>query len=146
MNERTRKMLIYLLFVVAVIWGIYSFPESKEQPVSEQVPVAVPASTPASAITTTATINVEEKKAETWGKDPFHSPRKVRNSIRRTASPRQWNLSGILYNQELPLAYINGKAVKAGDTIDNAKVIDIDRKKVTLEYRGDRFTVSMKKG
>jgi hypothetical protein len=51
-----------------------------------------------------------------------------------------------VYGQLLPLAYINGCLVRQGDTVQNAEVVKIEKNAVILEYKGDRFEISVSRG
>jgi hypothetical protein len=55
-------------------------------------------------------------------------------------------LTGIVYNDRTPLAIINNRPVKVGDAIDQAKVVDIGTRTVTVEYQGKRVTLTVSKG
>ena len=69
--------------------------------------------------------------------------------IRRTDSTfgfeiSQLNLEGILWDEKRPLAIINGKIVGIGDAISKSKVMDIERKKVYLDFKGKIYELEIK--
>lgn len=55
-----------------------------------------------------------------------------------------FTLSGIVYSQQLPLAVINGQALKKGQDIEGAKILDIQEDKVILEKDGKNITLFLK--
>ena len=91
-------------------------------------------------------INIREKESEPWGVDPFKSKTKRAKKKQMVNQPPVWNLTGIMYNEQSPIAYINKKAVRVGSMINEAQVIDISRSAVTLELKGNRFTLHVGKG
>ncbi len=144
MNENKRKKIIYLALVLAVIWGAYSLKGKSGKEVAVQAPETV---TPLTATVTAPSvrklINIEQKTQTAWGGDPFQLRRSVTTVSKRVLS---WHLSGIVYNSQAALAIINGRPVKVGDKIDDAKVVKIEAKKVTLEHNGKGLTLTMAKG
>jgi len=48
-----------------------------------------------------------------------------------------WDLSSILVSPERRVAIINGQAVKSGDMLAGAEVLNIDATGVKLKYRGE---------
>ena len=142
MTEKTRKRIVYLALVAAIIWGAYNFlgrngkvhvtaPETI-QPVSGQ-------SVQSGSADHTSILTDTDRP---WGSDPF----RVRRDGTVSRSGPSWLLSGIVYNATYPLAYINRKAVREGDTIDSATVVKIEKKSVTLKYQGNEFTIRVSRG
>jgi hypothetical protein len=99
------------------------------------------------AAATPIRLNIPAEKAKTWGKDPFRAPARVRKTGPVAAAPqKEWIVAGILYNPSKPMAYVNGRAVGVGDVVEGAEIVSIERKQVTLIYRGNQFTVAVNKG
>ncbi|HUV30270.1 MAG TPA: hypothetical protein VMY05_04145 [Acidobacteriota bacterium] len=149
MNDKTRKRLVSLLFIAAVIWAAFTFPGRSDKPVSYPAPArgVIQASTASGTIR--APLDVQQHRAKPWGNDPFRaSPEFSKGSPVVARQPRSpgWRLSGTLYSQGFPLAYLNGRTVSVGDTVNGARVISIEQGTVTLEHRGDRFTIRVSKG
>ncbi len=151
MSESTRKKIIFGLLVVAIIWGYNNLRPTPKNAPSRHKPAATaepnagvdPVARPVAA--TPKLVNIEKKTQEPWGKDPF----RVRGTTQHTQPPQKkekWQLSGILYNSESPVAIINDKPVRAGDLINSAKVLRIDRKSVILEHNGSKMTLTVTKG
>ena len=55
----------------------------------------------------------------------------------------KYNLEGIIYDEEAPLALINGKRVKVGDKIEDAKLVSVSRDSVGLEDREGKIYLSL---
>ncbi len=153
MTEATRKKFVYVALVGAVIFGAYSFTIGKKKAMT--VPAAED-STPASiqaAVAGASAAEIESRSARPWGRDPFGSGpaplvhRSVPPTAITSSGPRlSWILSGVVYNEKHPLAFVNRKAVGVGDTVDQARVVKIAKNKVTLEYNGSRFDIFVAKG
>lgn len=149
MNEKIRKAMVWGLLVCATIYGAYNFSGPDQTTSFQQDQPRTVAALPAQATEQTVEqfIDVEEKAKAAWGTDPFRA-KKVRKaqSVKVQRDEPEWFLSGILYNNSQPLAVINKRTVKTGDTVDRARVIQIKRKKVLLEYKGSRFELTVTKG
>lgn len=46
------------------------------------------------------------------------------------------NIQGLIWNTDTPQAIINGKVVKIGDTVEEVKIIDIEKAGLTIVYQG----------
>jgi len=149
MSESMRKKIIAVVMVLAIGWGYHNLkPGSKpktesSRPVAAAVQTAAPK--PASA-EPPRLINIEQEAAEPWGKDPFRVVSDVRTADKRPYPKPQWQLSGILYNEQAPAAVINKQQVRVGDTVDEARVLEIKKKSVTLEHNGKQMTITVTKG
>jgi hypothetical protein len=71
--------------------------------------------------------------------DPMRPPNFNADSTTQAASVPQWNLTEILISDERRIAIINNKPVKAGDMINNAKVISINTDHVVLTRHNKTF-------
>jgi len=149
MNEKLRKALVYSLFGASIIWGVCNIFDNKKETATELPQTIQPDSSEALPLTGRTVINVEARRGDRWGSDPFQAWRRKRTGTADTDENQQsagWVLTGIMYIPDNPLAYINWKSVRVGDMVDGARVISIDRKAVTLEQNGSRFTISISKG
>jgi type II secretory pathway component PulC len=140
MNERIRKGFVYMSLVLAVAWAINNVDSKK--PAAPEQPAATAGSTTTSTIpdTTGAAVDWRELETAAWGNNPFST------SARATAPTISWHLKGILYSAESPLAYINSRRVRVGDTVDNAEVVNIERHRVTLRHNGKVFHLPLDEG
>lgn len=131
MDTQKRKNIIYILFVLAVIYGLYNLmigfdkksaelaPASQVQPVSQTV---MPANT----------IDIEKYSALSWGRNPFYRAKENRPVV-TDKEQIDWVLNGILYDNKAPTAVINKKIVGIGDKINGARIIKITKTKVVLK-------------
>ena len=143
MSESTRKKIVYLALVAAIVWGGYNLYGPHRKPVAQGTPTIQPVSAAIANAAATAPAGIEQRASAAWGRDPF---RTIRYTGPRQSRSVRWVVTGIVYNDTSPLAYVNRKAVRKGDTIDDATVVNIDRKSVTLEYQGDRIEITISKG
>lgn len=151
MTEQRRRQIIYAALVMAVIYGLWNFAVGRRNTAplpSEQTSApAAAASAPSSD-----SIDVQAITSKPWGRDPFRgttlsaSPTAPTRAAGADAERIYWILSGIVYNDTHPLAVINQSSVSVGDMIDGARVVKIERTKVTLEKSGSRFDLFVSKG
>lgn len=158
MTEARRKKVMYGILVVAVIWGGWNFsrPRTVSLPVADQSIVA--AVTAESTSVRPIPTDLDLKRADAWGRDPFRSSSYRAKAVPVASSssvvaaepsnaPRNgWSLTGVIDNGTTPLAFINGKMVKVGDLVDQAKVVKIEKHKVTLSHNGNQFSLQVNKG
>ncbi len=150
MTESTRKKVVVGVLVVAVIWGYSNLkPNSDSKPTAKRdTKTVVQPQAPAEQQNTVTPklVRVEQKAKEPWGEDPFRVEKKHNRTSRKANKVINWTLSGILYNSHSPIAIINRQQVKNGDTVDDARVLKIDKKAVTLEHNGKQMTITVTKG
>lgn len=145
MNERTRKILVYSTLPLAMAWAAYNFLDRKTDPAS-----ATPQAAPTAAVATTAIVprpvNFAKIDSLPWGSDPFRCDEAGRDRPIAREGGLAWALSGIVYSNQYPLAFVNGRSVAVGDTIMGAVVVSIDPRTVTLEIKGERVQLRVNKG
>ena len=54
------------------------------------------------------------------------------------------NIEGLIWNSDMPQAIINGSVIKIGDYIEGVRVVEIDKKGITIEYEGQKVLISKK--
>ncbi|HWR83464.1 MAG TPA: hypothetical protein VN285_09180 [Candidatus Deferrimicrobium sp.] len=142
MTDRTRKTLVFLTLPVVVVWAFYSLTEkravkpSAPQPPPTQAVIGQPTANQPGPV-----IDIAEKQLALWGNDPFQA-RQTSAGVKQ--QELTWHLSGIMYSNQTPVAIINNRPVHTGDMIDNARVIAIEGKTVTLEHEGRLLTLTVK--
>ncbi len=85
-------------------------------------------------------------EGETGMRDPLRPPdyrAATGTSQQREAQfdASAWQLASTLVSRERRAAIINGRNVREGGRVGGATVIDIQSGRVTLDYRGRRFTI-----
>ena len=89
----------------------------------------------------------KEYKYEAAGmRDPF-APFLPQSSLTKKTTPQEFkklNVSGIIWGSNKPLAIINDKLYGIDDTVLGAKVIEIDKKGVLLNYKGEIYLLKPK--
>jgi hypothetical protein len=142
MTEKTRKKIVFAALFIAVIWGLYNFQWPQRQKIDPVSPAAAPAGARMTQPNTLTPELVQEKTNGNWGSDPFRIPNG--KSVNRQGG--NWIVTGILYNTTAPLAYINRTPMRIGDTIDNARLMDIERNYVILKYNGSAHKIYFSEG
>jgi hypothetical protein len=146
MNEKHRKMIVYIGAVICLSWTAYNYTPDMPEPLQpEQTPTNRPVISIQPVIEKDF-VSLEDQHEKEWGRNPFRSwpGSKLKNNENK--NNLAWIVGGILYSPATPIAYINGRAVKTGDTIDGATIISINKMTVTLEHKGQTFTLSVNKG
>lgn len=145
MKPDTRKLVIYSLFVAAAICGLFSLRNRPDKPIAA-VPISPAESEAAPAVHPSKQIDIEKYSSMGWGRDPFVcNSNEVVDTTTASASVPTWILGGILYDDLNPAAIINGRVVRAGESIKGALILKIEKNKVTLENNGGRFFLNLTK-
>lgn len=147
MNEAGRKKIIYGLLVVAIIYGLANIPRDSGNLPTENLidnPAPTADSLPAAP---GQPINIEYYNGLAWGSDPFCRTfsEKGKTPPKDQPGPR-WTLNGIIINDRTTVAVINKNIVHIGDIIAGARVVDIQKDKVTLEQDGSEFAIHITRG
>lgn len=142
MTASRRRQILYVVLGLAVVWGIHNYkkPRGRTAPQTTSAPAA--ALTMPAPQTAISQIDVAANIERPWGSDPFRAQKRTAEN-RAPAEAPSWKLSGILYNENHPLAVINSRPVGVGDHVDGATVIDINKRNVTLEASGRRFNLTV---
>ncbi|MEA3328898.1 MAG: general secretion pathway protein GspB [Candidatus Omnitrophota bacterium] len=97
------------------------------------------------------TITLAEKKVIALpGKKIMASSKKeiiasVETGIIKANIPPELFLSGIMYEDEEPLAFINDRILKEGELIKGAKVMDIKADEVVLRFKEKKFSLFLRR-
>ena len=54
------------------------------------------------------------------------------------------NIEGLIWNSDMPQAIVNGSVVKIGDHIEGVRIVEIDKKGITIDYEGQKVLISKK--
>jgi hypothetical protein len=142
MTEATRKKMVYLALVIAVIWGWYNLSGPVKPPRVTAPKTIEPISTAVSPGSSKPGAEVASIQKLPWGEDPFRP-----TTIRRPVEIKPiWVVTGIVFNDVSPLAYVNKTPVQPGDTVDDATVVKIEKRSVTLNYKGTQFEIFLSRG
>jgi type II secretory pathway component PulC len=149
MSEAKRKKIVYLALVAAIIYGAVNFwPNQPEAP--KEYKTIAPLTAQQIALqkaSRTANVAIDFARYDSlqWGGDPFRADQKVTNKVTRRKTTT-FELSGIIYSPDYPLAVINRKTVGVGDKVDNARVKKIEKTKVILDHNGTELTLTVNRG
>ena len=145
MNDKMRKKIVFVALGLAIIWAFYNMNKKKsgtelaQQETQQQILSGSRTSTIPEKL-----IDVEKYQKTDWGRNPFKEPGQI--ALKTISNETYWLLSGIIYSEKNPMAIINNKSLFIGDSVDEARVVSINRKEVTLDYKGKKLTLTVAKG
>lgn len=71
-------------------------------------------------------------------------PMLVEDSIQKSLEPAEFVITGIVSDEDSPMAIINGKVYMVGDRVKTAKVLEISEDMVVLEKDGERLELKVR--
>jgi hypothetical protein len=104
----------------------------------------VPGVKPAVAATVSATPKATTTAAATPPAAPNTNLAPVAPEIQAPVEFPPLKLQGIYFRMTKSSALINGQHLYVGDTVDNVKIIAVDRQSVTVEYRGQKKVLALR--
>ncbi|GAB4326659.1 MAG: hypothetical protein Kow0074_21480 [Candidatus Zixiibacteriota bacterium] len=152
-NERKRKRIVYAVFVLAVIWGLYNQPWKR--PERNSAPVASTSSAEAAAqVAGAAGVATTMRVAQTgaapdWSVNPFRpisteEPDDVREPQRDDVAPPE--LQGTMTVGTRQLCVLDGRVYRIGDQVGTWNVSRINAGQVTLTgAAGETVNLSTRK-
>jgi hypothetical protein len=113
---------------------------------NEEVPTtqtAAPAETPGSSSASSSSPSqaAPVQQASTPAAAPAPTPATAEMASNEANPP--FKLQAIYYRLRGPSVVVNGKTVKAGQSVDGAKVVSIQRNSVELEFHGTNFSLAL---
>ncbi|MDA8164695.1 MAG: hypothetical protein M0017_06665 [Desulfobacteraceae bacterium] len=85
-------------------------------------------------------------------RDPFNWPPEEQKQLKAAARSETpdflsgISLTGIMWDEKMPLAVINGGMHGVGDTVAGARISAIFKETVVLDYNGSSYTLWIQKG
>lgn len=166
MSEKNRRILLVIILIMTVIWAGYNYPfgsnrnrtgvmadqvsQTQTQPTGStgatRATSATGAATTPSALDTLPVISKAElaiRDAQSWPRDPFYK-RSAKKITRKKQVKRSFKLKAIIYNEDSPSAYLNGRVVREGELISGATVIKISPNSVTLRIGQEYQKIKLK--
>ena len=144
MTERTRKIIVFAVFGVTVIWGFSTLAprwknkdgDSSNRSAGIGEYTALKTSAPSDSNQTAKPVPTDEICAAYdtlgWGNDPFYRTPAPAPPPERSGDKARLHLMGILYRSVGAQALINGKIVAPGDIVNGYTVVEIVPGRVTL--------------
>ena len=147
MDKKKKQLIITcaLLVVMVVMMARAFFPTAKRGAGKAPVSGAAGGGIDTTVMTTNMTFLAMLRQNEAarilqetywekpWGRDPFALSRSKSVSDEIT---QNLILSGIVWDEKMPVAIINQKVMKTGDTVDDCSVKEIHRSSVTMVCGG----------
>lgn len=128
MSETTRKRVVYLVFVGAVIYGAVTFfgrgvQRYEQSSSASQYEVEMP-------LVSLPQFAVDDDTSFGWGRDPFARSRRSRATVE--SNPDLPVLTAISQGNTGQFAVIAGKVVQAGERVGEWTVVRIEDRAVVL--------------
>ncbi|MDD5561852.1 MAG: hypothetical protein PHT50_06995 [Candidatus Omnitrophica bacterium] len=82
-----------------------------------------------------------EKEQQEKEEKSKQQPREEANPQKSMINLDQFKVQGVVWGGRLPLVIINNKILGVGDSIDGAKIVNIDKKGVTLNLAGEKINL-----
>ena len=148
MTERRRKVIVFAVLVVAVIWGIYNNPFSSGKEPDASLSVDQP-SVNATEMPAQGNEVVRSSRygdLKDWKADPFRrdaAPTSTPN-VRVETGP-YFNLSAISKSDRQSMAIINGRVIGEDGEIDGWAVMEIGAKSVVLSKGSDEIELKLRR-
>jgi len=140
MTEKKRKRIVYAIFVLAVIYGLFNLPFGRQKAeYIYQEDDGYDQNEQAASATETKIAQVDI--GGEWGNDPF--ARRAVQSSRPSGVSHNFRLTAISESNGEYGALINGKILSKGDTIEGWKLTAISRTGVTLSANGQTITLKL---
>jgi predicted HAD superfamily phosphohydrolase len=135
-----RKIKRIIFFIAVFIYGLSLedlFAATKEH--QEIKKIEETQQPPAAPIIVRPSVEYKAEKL----KDPFQGRAEEGEMASDAISvgPPALSIQGLVWGGVLPEAIINNKIVKVGDTIENARIIDINKEGVTIFFNGQQYTL-----
>ena len=146
MTERNRKILVFGVLLVAIIWGAWNLMphgngDSAEELVAGQSDPDPDAAIQQAAITTPRAFSTDSL---TWKEDPF-ARRSMVSGRSKTSKPEiSFQLAAISAQAENAMALINGNVVRVGDEVAGWEVATIEPQSVLLRQGKRSRRITMK--
>jgi hypothetical protein len=118
-------IILSILSVFSLIRGAVAPTKSKRRVSSESGPVASKGAVSLTEEGLSLERNAKRSNYNSWSRNPFTIGTSIKAGSEDT-------LEGIIWDEKLPLALINGKTVKIGDKVGLDRVTDIQKNKVIL--------------
>ena len=138
MTETRRKRVIYAVFIIAVLWGLYNQPwkgrERKTAPPVPQKPAVAAVVTTGAATTEKAVVRPATSE---WTIDPFRSSRRQESAdegggVKNNGSASEPVLQGTMTVRGTEVCVLDGQVCATGDRHGLWQITKIEQGVVTL--------------
>jgi len=148
-TEKRRKIAVFGILILAVIWGVWNNPFAShgksDREVSDSMALSDP--DPTTPVAVAGVTVAAGQDVIGWQGDPFS--RKKRTSVSRrapvVAARTDFRVSAISSQGGEYMAVVNGKVVQKGDLIAGWTVAEIEELSVLLTRGSERLKLTMKR-
>jgi hypothetical protein len=144
MSETKQRLYMILVAAAIAFWGYNAVKRQSGKTDDAPQPVVTSAPNVQTAPVTTPEIGSVRKKP--WAKDPFYNRRKRRRINQTQSLAKAFELKAIIYNKTAPSAFLNGRIVRLGDTINGARITKISKRAVTVDDNGREIIITVNRG
>ena len=143
MTDKKRKRIVYAIFVIAVIWGLFNFPfgRKSEQYVYSEDNAYETGNEIGLVLAGTSDDPSRLDLSSGWGEDPF--AQKTANVRAVPVISQAFNLSAVSKSGDNFWALIDGKAMTIGDEINGWTLTGISPSSARLQKDGKTITLNI---
>ena len=148
MTEGRRKAIVFAVFVVAVVWGIYSNPFSSGKKPDAGSTVDQPSVNATEMPVQSEQVDRMDKYADLiqWKDDPFHRDAAPRSMPKvQVETVPYFHLSAISRSDRQSMAIINGRVIGEDGEIGGWVVAEIGDKSVVLNKGSDEIELKLRR-
>ncbi len=140
-EEKTRKRIVYLVFVAAIIYGVVNLvPRTRS---ANEAAVTVPTIEPLVPLPAAPSESaIAEAHNDDWGRDPFA----YGAATVAPDEPEQrvgLRLTAVSEADGIVMAIINGHAVARGDVVDGWTVVSLSKRSAMVESGGRQLVLNL---
>ncbi len=148
MTDKRRKIIVFSILAIAVVWGIWNNPLSSKKEIKQvekQPAMLGEADMPSGGDTEVMPGNTTKFNYGGWKGDPFRRKTVSRKVVRPKKEEIELKLSAISTHGKKSMAVINGKVLGNDGVIDGWAVAEIDDESVLLVKGSRNIRLSLKR-
>lgn len=140
--DATRKKIVYIIFVGAVIYGAVNFTGRGGRSGTDN---STPTIVPLVAASVGSSISVDSVTGRTyeWRRDPFVTGRPAAFGERAETQTTRFKLEAISEANGQLMAIINGRLLSRGETSEGWTLVRLTKSTATLEQNGREVLLKM---
>ena len=142
MAESTRKRIVYVVFIGAVIYGAVNFTgRGGNKGADTSAPTIEPLA--AASVGSLNSVDTIAGESYEWRRDPFAYGRSVSPNENTETRVTRFHLEAISEANGHLMAIINGRPLSRGETTEGWTVVQLTKSTATLEQSGREILLEM---